>query len=93
MTYWTNEGKRKQAVVLVLHVGYFNLEGIFPLEKALFLAEKLGSKESNMYLASYTSYHLSDIYYRSSECFFGLLSIDPHYEFLIKTQEIYHGTN
>ena len=36
-----------------MHVGYFDLEGIFPLEKVLFLAERLGSKESNMYLASY----------------------------------------
>ena len=40
-----------------------------------------------------TSHRLSDIYYRSSECFFRLLNIDPHYEFSIKTQEIYHGTN
>ena len=46
------------ADVLVLHVGYFDLGGIFPLGKVLFLAEKLGSKESNMYLALYTAPHV-----------------------------------
>ena len=40
--------------MLILHVGYFHLEGISSLEKALFLVGRLGSKESNMYLALFT---------------------------------------